>query len=145
MLPPYVFDSLKVQARRLKADPCPLCDLEATVKRDKLTSYNHHHHQYVCVYRYEGTNRRRSKIVKIKLFLCLIKRHTTKTWRYLYAFLTSALDGCECSASRPVHFIPWEIAPSYPLDMRLIVPQNRLGHCGEKKISCPFRKPTPIL
>jgi hypothetical protein len=34
---------------------------------------------------------------------------------YIHAFLTSALDGGECSASRPARFTPRERAPRYPL------------------------------
>jgi hypothetical protein len=47
-------------------------------------------------------------------------------------FSTSALDGGE-SPSRPGRFTHREIAPRHPLDMRLIVPQNRYGRYGEEK------------
>jgi hypothetical protein len=51
----------------------------------------------------------------------------------LHAFLTSALDGGEWSASRPGHFTPKERAfPRYPLDSG---PQNRSGSGGEEKNS----------
>jgi hypothetical protein len=49
-----------------------------------------------------------------------------------YAFLTSALEGGEWSASRlgPLY-------PRYPLDRRLGGPQSRSGHGGEEKNSQP--------
>jgi hypothetical protein len=52
--------------------------------------------------------------VKVNLSLCLTKHHATMTyWRVevqLHAFLTSALDGVECLASRLGRFTPGEIA-----------------------------------
>jgi hypothetical protein len=54
---------------------------------------------------------------------------------YLHAFLTSALDGGQWSASRPSRFTPREGAPRYPLDRRLGGPQSRSGHGGEEKNS----------
>jgi hypothetical protein len=45
---------------------------------------------------------------------------------YLHAFLTSALDGGEWSASRPHCFTPRERAPG---------PQSRSGRCGGEKKS----------
>jgi hypothetical protein len=48
----------------------------------------------------------------------------------LYAFLTSALDGGEWSASRPGRFTPQGKSPSYPLDRRLGGPQGRSGRGG---------------
>jgi hypothetical protein len=52
---------------------------------------------------------------KVKLSLCLTKHHAMKTYWgmevYLHAFLTSALDGGEWSASRPSRFTPRERAP----------------------------------
>jgi hypothetical protein len=52
------------------------------------------------------------------LSLCLTKHHAMKTyWRsavWLHAFLTSALDGGEWSASRQGHFTPREKAPGTP-------------------------------
>jgi hypothetical protein len=53
-------------------------------------------------------------IIKLKLSLCLTK-HNMKAYGgvevYLHAFLTSALDGSEWSASRPGRFTPMERAP----------------------------------
>jgi hypothetical protein len=50
------------------------------------------------------------------LSLCLTKYHAMKMYwvveTYLHAFLTSALDGCEWSASQPGHFTLRERAPS---------------------------------
>jgi hypothetical protein len=54
---------------------------------------------------------------------------------YLYALLTSALDGGEWSSSRPGHFTPRERAP---LHMRLDGPQSRSGRGGEEKNSQPL-------
>jgi hypothetical protein len=53
--------------------------------------------------------------LKIKLSLCLTKHHAMKTYLgvegQLHAFLTSALDGGEWSASRLCRFTPSERAP----------------------------------
>jgi hypothetical protein len=48
-------------------------------------------------------------------------------------FLTSALDEGEWSVSRPGLFIPGEIDPRYPLDRRLVGPDNRSGRYEEEK------------
>jgi hypothetical protein len=52
---------------------------------------------------------------KVKLSLRLINYHAMKTWCgvkvWLHAFLTSALDGDECSASYPGRIIPGETIP----------------------------------
>jgi hypothetical protein len=52
--------------------------------------------------------------VKVKLSLRLTKHHAMKAYWgaevWLHAFLTSALDGGEWSASRPVRFTPRERA-----------------------------------
>jgi hypothetical protein len=52
--------------------------------------------------------------VTIKLSLCLTRHHAMKTYSgsegIVHAFLTSALDGGEWSASRPSHFTPRERA-----------------------------------
>jgi hypothetical protein len=74
--------------------------------------------------------------VKVKLSLCSTKLHAMKTYcgveEYLHAFLPSALDGSEWSASCPGRFTPW-----YPLDRRLSGPQSRSGRRGEEKNSQP--------
>jgi hypothetical protein len=53
--------------------------------------------------------------VKVKLSLCLTKHHAMKVWWevevQIHAFLTSALDGCQWSVSRPGRFILRERAP----------------------------------
>jgi hypothetical protein len=53
--------------------------------------------------------------VKVKLSLCLIKHHAMKMYKgvevWLRAFIISALDGRERTASHPGHFIPGERAP----------------------------------
>jgi hypothetical protein len=51
----------------------------------------------------------------------------------LHAFLTSALEGGEWSASRPSSLTPRERDRQYPLDRRLGGPQSRSGHGGEEK------------
>jgi hypothetical protein len=54
-------------------------------------------------------------MVKVKLSLCLTKRHTIKMYwgsgGVVPQFLTSVLDGGEWSASCPGHFTPRERAP----------------------------------
>jgi hypothetical protein len=47
-----------------------------------------------------------------------------------YSFLTSALDGCEWSASRPGRALPAGKNLRYPLDRRLGGPQSWSGHRG---------------
>jgi len=49
--------------------------------------------------------------VKVNLFLGLAKYQGMKTEGGVNAFLTSALDGCEWSASRSGRFTPRERAP----------------------------------
>jgi hypothetical protein len=53
----------------------------------------------------------------------------------LHAFLTSALDGGEWSASRPGRFTPQGMNPWYLLDRMLGGPQSRSGCGGEEKNS----------
>jgi hypothetical protein len=53
-------------------------------------------------------------------------------------FLTSALDGGECSASDPRRFIPGERARRYPLDGTLGGSHSPSGQCGEEKILFPL-------
>jgi hypothetical protein len=58
--------------------------------------------------------------VKVKESLALSEHHTTKAYWgvevQLHAFLTSALDGGEWSASRPGRFTPVERAPGKKTD-----------------------------
>jgi hypothetical protein len=51
----------------------------------------------------------------------------------LHAFLNSALDEGEWSASRPSRFTPKETAPQYSLERRLGGPQSQSGRGGGKK------------
>jgi len=62
----------------------------------------------------------------------------------LHAFLTSALEGDELSASRPCRFT-YRVRAPVPIDRRLGGPQSRSGRSGEQKIShdCPGRKVNP--
>jgi hypothetical protein len=55
-------------------------------------------------------------------------------WGSGAAFLTSALDGVEWSASRPGRLISGK-EPQYPLDRRLGGPQSRSGCGGGEKYS----------
>jgi hypothetical protein len=57
---------------------------------------------------------------------------------YLQAFLTSALDGGECSASCPGRFTPRERATGTHWIGGCVGPQSRSGHNGEEKISQPL-------
>jgi hypothetical protein len=60
----------------------------------------------------------------------------------LHAFLNSALDGDEWSASCSNRFNPGVRVPKYLLNWRLGVPQSRSGRGGEEKNShhCPYRE-----
>jgi hypothetical protein len=72
-------------------------------------------------------------MIKVKS-LSLIKHYVKKTyWGVNIAplFLTSALDGGECSASRLGHFTPG--GKKYPFDKRLVGPENPPGRYGAKK------------
>jgi len=53
---------------------------------------------------------------------------------WLQAFLTSAVEGDEWSASQPGRFTLGE-SPRYPLDMRLGGSRSRSGSGGEEKNS----------
>jgi hypothetical protein len=69
------------------------------------------------------------------------EHHTIKTyWGVevkLHAFLTSALDGGEWSASQPGRFTPGEYSSRFPLDRMWGGLQNRSGHGGAEKNSKP--------
>jgi len=54
---------------------------------------------------------------------------------YIHAFLTSALDGGEWSASRPSGFTPQGSSPCYPVDRRLGGLQSQSGRGDEEKNS----------
>jgi hypothetical protein len=64
---------------------------------------------------------------------------------HLHAFLTSALDGGEWSASRPGRFIPSERAPWYQLDRRLGGPQSPSGRGGGEKNAQPLPELKPPI
>jgi hypothetical protein len=76
---------------------------------------------------------------------CFIKKHSMKTYwgvvLSLYAFLTSALDECEWSASRSGRSNPWEKS-RHTLDRRLGGIQGWSGPRSKDKISlsCSWRK-----
>jgi hypothetical protein len=83
--------------------------------------------------------------LKAKLSLCLTKYHSMKTYGgvdvWVRAFLTSAQDGSEWSASRPGRF-----TPRYPLNRMLCGPQSRLDALARKnKILAPARNRTPVV
>jgi hypothetical protein len=65
---------------------------------------------------------------------------------WLYAFLTSALDGGKWSPSCRGLFTPAGRRPCYPLDRRLGEPQSRYRRGGEEKNSQspPGLEPTII-
>jgi hypothetical protein len=76
--------------------------------------------------------------VKVKLSLCLIRHQTMKVYWgvdvLLHAFLTSALDGGDWSASNPRRFNPRERAPGTQwIGGWVCLPQSRSGRCGEEK------------
>jgi hypothetical protein len=66
-------------------------------------------------------------------------------WRYTQPFFTSALDGCDWSATRPVRFTPGEIAPEYPLNTRLGGLYSRSQRCGKEKNIAFVRNRTPAV
>jgi hypothetical protein len=89
---------------------------------------------------------RQCKAVKTKLSLGLIKHHSLGApgeWSYASPFLTSGIDGGECSDSRPYRFNPG-VKPSDTHHIRgsvgfrvcLDVRKNR-------KFSCPYRESNP--
>jgi hypothetical protein len=51
---------------------------------------------------------------------------------YFHLFLTSAVYGCEWSASRPGRLTAAENAFVYRMNRRLLEPRNRSGHFGEE-------------
>jgi hypothetical protein len=63
---------------------------------------------------------------------------------WLHAFLTSALDGNEWSASDTGHFTLWGKIPRYPFD-RLDGPQSWSGCSGEQKSLPPLELCTYLL
>jgi hypothetical protein len=60
-------------------------------------------------------------------------------------FLTSALDGADCVASRPCRFIPRGNRNLYPLYRRLGGPKSRSGRYGEEKNLASAGNRTPAV
>jgi hypothetical protein len=79
--------------------------------------------------------------LKVKLSLCLTNNHAMKThWEVevkLHAFLTSALDGGECSASRPGRFTTRERVPGSQWIADWVGPAQ--GKCYLFKFTFPLR------
>jgi hypothetical protein len=82
-----------------------------------------------------------------QLSLYLTKHHAMKTYWgvevYLHAFLTSALDGGEWSASRPGHFTPKERAPGTHWIGSLVGPRASLDAMVRRKIPSPYQDSDP--
>jgi hypothetical protein len=74
---------------------------------------------------------------KTTAILYLTKHHAMRMYggqeEYLHAFLISALNRGESSASRSGRFTPEERAPQYPLDRGLSGPQTCSERGGEEK------------
>jgi hypothetical protein len=85
--------------------------------------------------------------VKVKLSLCLTKHHAMKTyWGVevkLHAFLNSALDGGEWSASRLGHFTPGERTPGTRWIGVWLGPRAVLDTVAKRKIPSPRRESDP--
>jgi hypothetical protein len=84
---------------------------------------------------------------KVKLSLCLTKHHAMKTYWgmevQLHAFLTSALDGSEWSASRPDRFTPRKRVPGTHWTGGWVGPRAVLDAVMKKKILSPRRVSNP--
>jgi hypothetical protein len=65
----------------------------------------------------------------------------------IHIFLTSALVGCEWSASRSSRFTSQGKSPRYPLDRRLVELQSRSGRRGEETnfLPCPHSNTEPSV
>jgi hypothetical protein len=89
--------------------------------------------------------------VKVKLSLCfffLTEHHATKAYWMseglaLYTFLTSAVDGGKCSASRPGYFTPRERAPVTHWIGGWVGPRAGLDVVVKRKSPSPFRDSNP--
>jgi hypothetical protein len=64
---------------------------------------------------------------------------------YLQAFLTSTLDECEWSGSRPSHFTPWERATGTNFIGGWVGPRVSLDSVAKIKIPAPTGTRTPGL
>jgi hypothetical protein len=77
----------------------------------------------------------------------LIKHHPMKTHEgaeaYLQALFTSALDGSEWSDSRLSALTPTEKSQLYPLNRRLVEPQDQPAHGVKERNPCPYRESNP--
>lgn len=92
------------------------------------------------IYRYKY----KQKVVKknkVKLSLHIPWRYTWEMEVQLFSFLSSALDGCEWSASHPATLPPGR-APWYPVNRVLGRPWSQPGSFGDKSRT-PSRIPTP--
>jgi hypothetical protein len=108
-------------------EPCPfVCAISAAIYRLALVEWEHE----ICT----GGDHQPEKGEKGngKGKIVLIKHHAMKMCRgvevLLHAFLTSALDGSEWSASRPSRFTPCERPSS-----TLWTVKSRSGRCGEER------------
>jgi hypothetical protein len=85
--------------------------------------------------------------VKVKKSLCLTKLHTMKTYWgvevQLHAFLTSALDGGEWSASRSGRFTPREGTPGTHWIEGWVSPRAVLDAVVKRKTPSPRRESNP--
>jgi hypothetical protein len=70
---------------------------------------------------------------------CLIKPHVLKPYVevevYFHAFLTSAIDGSQCSALRPARFTSSE-GSHIPMARRLGMHQSRSECAGKERALC---------
>jgi hypothetical protein len=80
---------------------------------------------------------------KVKLSLCLIKHHSIKTYGgvevYLHAFLISALDGGEWSASHPGRYTNRERSPDTHWIGGWVGPRAGLDAVTKRNIPSPRR------
>jgi hypothetical protein len=120
--------------------------LRSTLVRDReMVGLNGSWENRLWVVRISGINWLRimsiSRLLRwLNIFSCIAGKQSSPAtrhggaWgerRYIsYSFLTTALDGGECSASRPGHALSRGKDPRYPLYRRLGGPQTRSGHRG---------------
>jgi hypothetical protein len=94
--------------------------------------------------RNNNNNNNNNNNVKVKFFLCfLIEHHAMKAYWgvevYLHAFLTSALDGGEWSASCPGRFTPRENARGTHLIGCWVGPRSGLDVAVKREIPSLYR------
>jgi hypothetical protein len=126
--------SAKVQNTRMPPPPqvfLPWCLIKQGIRPHGVVLSKTQFHLYLTV-----------KVKKVKLSLCLTKHHAMKThWGVevqLHAFLTSALDGGEWSASRPGCFTPKERSPGTHWIGGWVCPRALLDAVMKRQISSPF-------